>query len=498
MRRLAAAAVLALLAAAVPAQAARPDAVLPLHAAPDPGPRGGRLVDRDGREVLLRGVNVNALAEYWRGSAFPTTFPLDRGDPALMASIGWNAVRLLVSWSRVEPQRGVYDEAYLDQVADHVRRLEREGIATILDLHQDAWGPTLAAPPGTTCPPGSSPALGWDGAPAWATLDDGLPRCAPGDVREASPAVRQAWQSFWADRDGIRTAYTAMAAHLGARFATTRGVVGLDVMNEPNAFGPAENVALSDLYGDTVRALRAAAFRGLVLFEPSALWSAIGRGAPPDFPRDRDVVYAPHVYTGGFDDGPITADAFQVARDEARGFGGAPVLSGEWGADPARVDYFAEHQRLQDQFAFSATLWTWRESCGDPHKVGDLRAGRVPRVWGEFEVDCRTNAVTGRRAATIAALTRGYVRAAPGRLDATHWDPADRTLTASGTAGAAPKADLTAFVPGPRADVTATRGLRAVRVIPTSGAGRLLVARPTGGAWSLVVSSGAEPRRQTR
>ena len=84
--------------------------------------------------------------------------------------------------------------------------------------------------------------------------------------------------------------------------------------------------------------------------------------------------------------------------------------------DPADV-YFRSHQQLQDEFHFSATLWTWRESCGDPHKAGDARAGHVPSVWGEFEVDCRTNTVLGPREALLDQLTRAYVRAAPGQLD---------------------------------------------------------------------------------
>ena len=105
-------------------------------------------MDSRGREVLLRGVNVNALAEYWKGSRFPTVFPLARKDPARMAAIGWNAVRLLVSWSRIEPRPGRYDRAYLGQVASTVRTLARRGIYSIIDLHQDAWGPSLAAPAG--------------------------------------------------------------------------------------------------------------------------------------------------------------------------------------------------------------------------------------------------------------------------------------------------------------------------------------------------------------
>ncbi|MGH9050392.1 MAG: cellulase family glycosylhydrolase, partial [Acidimicrobiia bacterium] len=127
-----------------------------VHAEPDPV-GGGRLVDADGREVLLRGVNVNALAEYWAGTDFPTTFPLADDDPERMASIGWNAVRLVVSWSEVEPAPGRYDEEYLDEVATVVDELAAVGIYTIVDLHQDAWGATLAADPDALCPAGSEP-----------------------------------------------------------------------------------------------------------------------------------------------------------------------------------------------------------------------------------------------------------------------------------------------------------------------------------------------------
>ena len=100
--RVAAAVVLCL----VPAAAGAAPAALrlsPLHAEPDVR-AGGRIVDARGREVLLRGVNVNSLAEYWKGGRFRTVFPLARKDPGRMAAIGWNAVRLLVSWSRVEPR----------------------------------------------------------------------------------------------------------------------------------------------------------------------------------------------------------------------------------------------------------------------------------------------------------------------------------------------------------------------------------------------------------
>ena len=77
-----------------------------LHAAPDPV-NGGRILDAGGREVLLRGVNVNAYADYWAYSpSLFVAYPITADDADRMAAIGWNCVRLLLSWSRVEPQPG--------------------------------------------------------------------------------------------------------------------------------------------------------------------------------------------------------------------------------------------------------------------------------------------------------------------------------------------------------------------------------------------------------
>ena len=88
----------------------------PLHAALDPV-GGGRFVDAEGREVMLSGINVNSLGEYWQyDSDVAPVFPLGEEDADRIASIGWNAVRLLITWSRVEPRPGEYYEAYLDEV----------------------------------------------------------------------------------------------------------------------------------------------------------------------------------------------------------------------------------------------------------------------------------------------------------------------------------------------------------------------------------------------
>ena len=472
-----------------------------LHAEPD-AVDGGRIVDAHGREVLLRGVNVNAYVEYWSGNDFPTTFPFSESDARRMSEIGWNAVRLLVSWSRVEPEAGVYDEVYLDQIESAVEILARHGLYSIIDLHQDAWSATLAARPDEECESPWEPALGWDGAPAWATFDQGRPRCILNGTRETSSAVISSWDAFFADEEGpggigLRRRYVNMLGHLSRRFANDPAVAGYDIMNEPGALSPLQQEGLSALYAEAIVAIRDGERRAggpphLVLFEPSSLWSALGFGPPIDFPRDENVVYAPHVYTGGFNDSPITRAAFEVAVEEAAGFDGAPVLSGEWGANPDRAGpdgdgYFDDHQRFQDEFHMSATLWTWRESCGDPHKVADERNGASPPIpWGEFEVDCFTNEVLGEREPLVNDLTRAYPRAAPGRLDTTVYEPTTGRLDVQGD-GAARGGELIVFYPAQkhgRPEIVSS-GLYDVEVLEGPGGSVYLRGRTTGGSWTL-------------
>lgn len=109
-------------------------------------------------------------------------------------------------------------------------------------------------------------------------------------------------------------------------------------------------------------------------------------------------------------------------------------------------------------------------------------------MWGEFEVDCTTNTVTGPRQPLVDQLTRGWVRAAPGRLHATQWEPGAGVLTASGT-GAARKAQVVAYWPArlhgvPRIEGT---GLRRLRTRPAWG-GLYVLGTASGGDWTLRVT----------
>ncbi|HEX8207224.1 MAG TPA: cellulase family glycosylhydrolase [Solirubrobacteraceae bacterium] len=473
-------------ASAGPRSSARfPESLPALSAAPSTD-RGGRIVDARGREVLLRGVNVDVLADYARASSLPAVNPFTPTDLALLRASGWNLVRLQLSWSRIEPRPGQYDDAYLAEAAKYVETFRGAGIYTILDFHQDAWGASLGARPGELCPPGLQPALGWDGAPAWATLVSPLtPRCFAGS-KEINPAVTEAWTAFWADARGIRTSYVAMLAYVARKLGTSDAVAGYDVMNEPGAFTAPEQAALGGLYADALRAIRGAervagAAPRLFLFQPDARWSALGRGAPPDFARDANVVYAPHVLSD-----PVSRSAFQTARDEARRFGGAPVLIGEWGATPGRgQSYFTEHQDLQDTFAMSSALWAWSEGCGSPRRLA--RGGSAP-VLGLLDADCATGRVAGGRTDLIRRLGRAYVRATPGRLHGQRYRGLTGRFSAVGEAPAGNRQSLLVFYPGwkHRNARFRARGLANLRAVRTPGEGRFVTAIPRG-PWSLEI-----------
>ncbi len=491
----------------------------PLHAEPDLVD-GGRIHDGQGREVLLRGANHNALGEYWAfDPEVSPVFPLVEDEIDLYAGLGWNVVRLILTWSLVEPSPGEYDEAYLDEVEQAVLLFESRGIYTLIDLHQDAWGPSLAAPEDVACPDNTYPAVGWDGAPAWATLDGGASRCireGTFGLREFSPAVVAAFLAFWRDDEGpggvgVQSRYHAMLAHLAARFSPRDSVIGYDVMNEPNAWSgltlglaaPGQGLedqtgVLSSFYERALAAIRGseAAVNSphrMFFFEPSPDWAiSPDLAVLPAFEHDEEVVYAPHIYQGGIVPGSLGEDSFQDARDDAITFGGAPILCGEWGTGPTRAsdpddDYFERHQDWQDAFHMSSTMWQFRVGCGDPHSALHPYEGVDPELWGLFDVDCPSNETLGFREDFAAVLRRPLLRAAPGPIGSVAWDRTTGRFEAEGS-GASAGQELLLFLPSVvDAASFELSGLSGLESEDIEGPGQLWTAVADGGSWAIAV-----------
>ncbi len=477
------------LTAAAAATAGQPLPALTVRQAKGTTP--ARIVDAEGRQVLLRGVNVNQLVDYAPGSSGrPTVQPLTDADFAAMAAMGFDVVRLSVSWSLLEPQRGHWDTGYLKRIQQAVAMAAAHGMYTDIDMHQDAWSRYIGAPAGTVCPSGTDPLLGYDGAPQWATLTDGASPCQF-TGRDIAPAVAAAFTNFYHDVDGIQGELVRTWSLLARTFKDDPAVAGYGLLNEPG-FGDDAPVTSSVLLGayyqravKEIRAQESGGFPHLVFIEPSVLWSGLGfDAAPPQgFSDDPYLVFAPHLYNESItmDQGSgITLvsieQGFTLAGQQADAYG-MPLWIGEWGwfgdgsTDTAKQERFvqaADAQQLGD------AVWVWKQACGDPQSdPAAATAGNVVRV------DCATGKVLPVAASVTAILDRPYPRAAPGQLTQLRVDGGSLLLAGSG------RGSLDVWFPGSAKPAVQPVGVTGVEVTRASGGWR--VTGRTAGSYGLTV-----------
>lgn len=195
---------------------------------------GDWLTNSDGQVVLLHGVNE----VYKIAPGEPSADGFSDDDAAFLAQNGFNAVRLGVIWSYLEPEPGVFDSAYLNSIEQTVQTLGNHGIYSIIDFHQDAY----------------ATAFGGEGAPDWATVTaGGANPSLPFPYNEFfNPAEQQAWESLWTNVDasngiGLEDNYAQMLQYVANAFNGNPNVAGFELINEPS---PGSSTFLSTLFGN--------------------------------------------------------------------------------------------------------------------------------------------------------------------------------------------------------------------------------------------------------
>jgi endoglycosylceramidase len=410
---LATAAVLAGLALATLAPAARA-ALSFLHAGPAGGPAGvEQIADQGGREVLLKGVNVDGLVDYFRSdlkAPYPTSPPAyARGecppdDPTVegvdvchydfpqLHSLGFNVIRLNVSWSLLEPSPGAIDDHYIARIAQVVGWAKRARLYVVIDMHQDAWSKYVYTGPSETCAPPFQSIRGFDGAPQWAS-EHLQPACALNGVRELDPAVQEDFQKLYddlpaADGTGLQEHYSKAVLALAERFHENPAVAGYEIINEPSpgfnaAPGEVDATELFPFYAKVIDTAVSTlpGFRQLFFIEPnverdvtdhSAIvtpWSAYS-----SYPN---VVYAPHIYTGVFTLDQEAASTrffpseggYESAISDAKALG-LPLWIGEFGNNPQDDETLLRTSyQLQDRYGLGGALWLWKENANDVNRA---------------------------------------------------------------------------------------------------------------------------------
>src|SRR4051812_23338035 len=91
---------------------------------------GRWLRDKKGRVVILRGINMGG------DSKIPPFEPFSTEESAeQVRRWGMNVVRYCTVWEAIEPEKGRYDDRYLDRMEEIVGWLTQRGICVFIDMH---------------------------------------------------------------------------------------------------------------------------------------------------------------------------------------------------------------------------------------------------------------------------------------------------------------------------------------------------------------------------
>ncbi len=157
--------------------------------------QGTWIVDGQSNQILLRGVNFKGYE-----AAGPTSWATahSQTDYRNFKSWGFNVVRILISWSKIEPKFGYYDSSYLTYVDRDVAWAKESGIYIVLDMHTWRW-------------------------PSWMTTTYG------GDANYPSLVDSE---SFWQNAT-LRAHFIRAWQFVAQHYANEPTIAGYDLFNEP-------------------------------------------------------------------------------------------------------------------------------------------------------------------------------------------------------------------------------------------------------------------------
>jgi endoglycosylceramidase len=384
----------------------------------------GRMIDALGRDVALRGLNTGGRSKFAPFLPFTVNDPTDLPAVREAADVyfgrlpawGLDAVRMPFSWEALEPTPGRYDGAYLARYEAMLDAAWAHDLRVIVDFHQDVY---------------ASPFCG-DGFPPWSipTPDPPPPthECPEWFAGYfANPDVREAFDRFWSDADGLQGQYLAMWLAMVDAVGDHPAVVGLEPINEPG-WGTMDDIdafkqdVLQPFFTDVAAQLRTAAPDLLVLYDAPGV-DATGAGSH-FLPDGEGLVYAPHRYDttllfgdawSGLDPSPALRSAATFGAEN-----GVPVLLGEFGyAHGAKGGdaWLTLVMDVVDERRMSATLWEYSTS---------------PELWNGENLS--VTEADGRERTILDAYVRPWLPAVAGSGIDVRWDGAQGVLEASWTA----------------------------------------------------------------
>lgn len=275
--------------------------------------------------MILRGVNLAGAHKMP-----PYTDVFTPADYERLHAWGFRTLRFLVMWEAIEPQPGVYDDAYLDWVRERMQWAHAAGLTVVLDMHQDVYGG----------------GFGFGGAPLWTCDAAHYAAFVPNEnwiLNYGDPNVQACYDKLYAT-DALVDAFAAMWGHVAARLAGEPAIIGFDPMNEPHwgtyPVPMFEVDRLQPFYAKAIAKIRELAPSWIAFVEPGASRN-LGFATKLQPFADQGIdnaVYAPHMYdpsaelNGGFSTTnreSLLATATDLRADAD--YLGAPLWIGEYG-----------------------------------------------------------------------------------------------------------------------------------------------------------------------
>lgn len=378
------------------------------------------VTDQYGRILMLRGMSTSNFSKF-----SPDHLPwISESDVEREAGYGFNVSRYVISWNAIEPEKGIYGEAYLDETVKRVEWYTSRGMYVLLDMHQDLYSGVFGG--------------GGNGAPPWAVRTDGIPIGTYdfGDLwylQYFTPEVTAAFQNFWKYEEpnkDLQDHYIKMWLKVIERFKNNPYVIGYELMNEPHpgdgrmlTNGHYARVQLSAFYDRLIRAIREIDQDKWIFFEPE-FFMVTGFGYKSDLPRVKDyrngeprLVFSPHIYPPGMEAGlnygPIDKGAIQEWKNNRAADmkkHSASLFCTEFGGKNDRPETSAQYL---DQFCtmLDAMKSGWAAWSHDIFPmIGSVNYNLFREDYSEYE--------------TFQPLIRAYPRATAGYLRRFKFEPA--------------------------------------------------------------------------
>jgi len=253
-------------------------------------------------------------------------------------SMGFNVIRLPVSWAELEPSSGRFSTAYLDAVKRVVGVAEEKGMYVVVDMHQ----------------------LKMDGFPAWV-----VPRLKTSDQTAAA---------FWRNSAlqlKLVKAWKTLVSVLKDRSA----VAGYDLLNEPYGgtimwqdFAP----VLNEFYSRLISEIRNVDAGHIIFFEPTEGVCILGEHIALR-PTGINLAFSPHFYASG--SAEYLDNVAQQLYNLTVSTWKIPLWIGEFGGstvDVRKADTLhslAVTLDLFDRYALGWAFWSLAETDAGPRLI---------------------------------------------------------------------------------------------------------------------------------